>query len=118
MFLQRHSWLFLITFTGAVSGIRVETTAANNKSSHVVHLFSNATAAKIGIAELERTFDLAYNKFENLFDYKVVMVYRARVELSILYCCVSDVRPLREDIWRGDEALPTFRSLCRVHTLS
>ena len=79
MFLRQNSWLFVITFTGAVSGIRVETTVANNKSAHIVHLFSNTTAAKIGVAELERTFDLAYNKFENLFDYKVAMVFRARV---------------------------------------
>ena len=59
---------FVIALLGAVSGMRVRRAESPRL---VASLFSNATAARIGLPELDKAFSMAYNYFNRTFDYTV-----------------------------------------------
>ena len=66
-----RSFAPLIALVSSSSGVRLDINATQQGAPLVVNLFSNATAAKVGIPELENAFNVAYNHFEKIFDFKV-----------------------------------------------
>ena len=64
-----RSFAPLIALASSSSGVRLN--ATQQGAPLVVNLFSNATAAKVGIPELENAFNVAYSHFEKMFDFKV-----------------------------------------------
>ena len=57
----------LVAVLSAASGVHIR----RAESPIVAHLFSNATAAKVGASELDRAFSVAYDLFNHSFDYEV-----------------------------------------------
>lgn len=66
------SFYVFVAFISASSGVHIR----RKDAPIVAHLFSNATATKIGAPELERAFSMAYDFFNRSFDYVVRVIAR------------------------------------------
>ena len=60
-----------VVFRAHISAHRFAANLQPGGSPQIINLFSNATAALIGTAELERAFNVTYNHFSKQFDTQV-----------------------------------------------
>ena len=61
----------LFALAASAAGTRFVANATGKDAPLVVHLFPNATATNMGVADLENAFEVAYNHFAKTFDFKV-----------------------------------------------
>ena len=66
--------VLFIAMSCATSGVRVAKTAAGTDAQFVMHLYSNATATKMGMPDLDEAFSKVYDHYNKSFDFKASML--------------------------------------------
>ena len=82
--------VLFIAMSCTTSGVRVANRATGTDAEFVMHLYSNATATKMGMPELDKAFSKVYDHYNNSFDFKA-SIFDQRCGKNVIFENGSDI---------------------------
>lgn len=89
--------VLFIAMSCTTSGVRVANRATGADAQFVMHLYSNATATKMGMPELDKAFSKVYDHYNNSFDFKA-SIFDQRCGKTLFFKWFRHINGLRPNL--------------------